>query len=190
MRLKNFTEFLSESDWFDNHPDHPANQEDGPEPQRDIDFKPSQVKFDLLGTDYTSYAILQDKETKFYYAAYLEGDEINEYQLYTEIDGDKNWEDIDDDAILFMATDLTTLRGAKAGAFLGEGIEGWEDGKVIVLIDEPLRAYFEEDFKKSLGKYWNPLTKKGFETLLKVLEEIKEPLHKMRGRLKGKKYGF
>jgi hypothetical protein len=189
MRVKNFSQFISEGDWFDNHPDHPANQEDI-ESQRDIDLKSSQVIFILLASDYTSVAILQHKESKFYYAANLEDtDVLNEYRLYFEIDDEKEYEDIDDDAILFMASDLATLRGAKADTFIGEGIEGWEDGKIVVLIDEPLREYLEEGHTK-IPVNIKPEQKKNYENLHKTIVEIKEPLHNMRGKMAGKKYGF
>lgn len=191
MRVKNFSQFIGESDWFDHLSDHPANQEDI-ESQREIDLKPSQVIFTLVASDYISTAILQHKESKFYYAANLEDtDVLNEYRLYFEVDDDKEYEDIDDDAILFMASDLATLSGAKADAFIGEGVEGWEDGKIVVLIDEPLREYLEEGNSKIPRASWvKPAQKKNYENLYKAIVDMKAPLEKLKGRMAGKKFGF
>jgi hypothetical protein len=193
MRIKNFTQFISEGDWFDNHPDHPANQEDI-ESTRDVEFKPSEIEFDLLATDYQSVAIVQNKDSKFYYAVNLESDDIKEYQLKYEVDEETEYEDIDDDAILFMVQDLTSLSGTKVDAFLGEGVTGWEDGKIVVLMDESLREYLEEDYARISRTQWvqklKPAEKKNYENLHKTIVEIKEPLHNMRGKMAGKKYGF
>ena len=134
--IKPFNTFINESEsgyypaGTEHDPRAPWNQKD-PDISRDNDWidrkgGDARAKFNLVSSDYSEFAVLKHKETGDLYCAYLGGEEINEYMPYEKTyvgrdeDGDPDYDteelDMDDDAIIAMATDL--LDAGEAGAEL------------------------------------------------------------------------
>jgi hypothetical protein len=124
-------------------PSAPWNQND-PDVTRDVDWIDAKgarerIKFDLLATDYSEFAILKHLDSGELYVAYLGGDEIEEYMpKYQEAvgrdeDGDVEYEytdaEMDDSAIIAMASDYEDQAGE------GQGQGGGEEG----LLQDPRR---------------------------------------------------
>jgi len=134
---------LYEGDWFDNLSHHPANQPDAPEPKRDIEYTPAQQKFEtmaFLGDGKVGFTLLHGKDSVGSGAWVLNTDDVPEdYQLVTVYDGDdENKEtEIDEDTCINYATDLWDARD-KDSENVGEGMEGWEDDKLLCKIDAEL----------------------------------------------------
>lgn len=135
-------------------PSAPWNQND-PDVTRDVDWIDSKgarerIKFDLLSTDYSEFAILKHLDSGELYVAYLGGDEIEEYMpKYQEAvgrdeDGDVEYEytdaEMDDSAIIAMASDYEDQAG--------EGLSDWEDSGVLCKIDAELAESLLDDFQK------------------------------------------
>lgn len=133
---------LYEGDWFDNLSYHPANQPDAPEPTRDIEYTPAQQKFEtmaFLGDGKVGFTLLHGKDAVGGGAWVLNTDDVPEdYQLITNYgdDEDKKTE-IDEDTCINYATDLWDARDREVEN-VGEGMEGWEDGKLLCKIDAEL----------------------------------------------------
>lgn len=131
---------LYEGDWFDNLSYHPANQPDGPDPTREIEYTPAQQKFttmSFLGDSSIGFTLLHGKDSVGGGAWVLNIDEVpDDYQLITDYDDDKETE-IDEDTCINYATDLWDARD-KDSENVGEGMEGWEDGKLLCKLDAEL----------------------------------------------------
>jgi hypothetical protein len=132
---------IYEGDWFDNLSYHPANQPDGPDPVREIDYIPAQQKFTVMSfmEDATGFALLYGKDSIGGGAWVLNTEDIpDDYLLVTTYDDDDESEaEMDEDACINYATDLWEARD-KAIENVGEGTEGWEDGKILCKIDVDL----------------------------------------------------
>jgi hypothetical protein len=133
---------LYEGDWFDNLSYHPANQPDGPDPTREIEYTPAQQKFttmSFLGDSSIGFTLLHGKDSVGGGAWVLNIDEVpDDYQLITVYgDDEENETEIDEDTCINYATDLWDARD-KDSENVGEGMEGWEDGKLLCKLDAEL----------------------------------------------------
>ncbi len=132
---------LYEGDWFDSLSYHPANQPEDPEPTREIDYTPAQQKFEtmtFLGDSNMGFTLLHGKDAVGGGAWVLNTDDVPEdYQLVTVYDEDENETEIDEDTCINYATDLWDARD-KDSENVGEGMEGWEDGKLLCKLDAEL----------------------------------------------------
>lgn len=187
--IKPFATFINESEsgyypaGTENDPRAPWNQED-PRVTRDNDWIDSRnakehIKFDLVKTDHSEYAILKHKETGDLYVAYLAGDEIEEYMPKEMIDAgqdedgeaDYDYEplDMDDEAIIAMASDLAD----KAG----EGLAAWEEGNPLCKMDDELKAEIIDIFGDFERMNEAKIPKKAHinvERLYELYEKIKD----------------
>jgi len=143
--LKKYKE-VYEGDWWDSHPDHPANQEEARD-KMEIDYPESKTKFkglaDLHISDQLGLLIGKPEVGGGVWVVYT--DELPEdYQYCVEI-GDDEWEcNITTESLVNYATDLY-LEGEK-----GEGLADWEDGVMLVKVDEELREHLIDAFERSL----------------------------------------
>jgi hypothetical protein len=159
--IKPFQSFVNEnreSGWYpagtEFDPSAPWNQKE-PDVTRDVDWIDSKganerIKFDLLATDYSEFAILKHLKTGEVFVAYLGGDEIEEYMpKYQEAvgrdeDGDVEYEytdaEMDDAAIIAMASDYEDQAG--------NGLADWENGGVLAKLDADLASSLIDDFQK------------------------------------------
>jgi hypothetical protein len=133
---------LYEGDWFDNLSYHPANQPDGPDPTREIEYTPAQQKFttmSFLGDSSIGFTLLHGKDSVGGGAWVLNIDEVpDDYQLITVYgDDEENETEIDEDTCINYATDLWDARDRDVEN-VGEGMEGWEDGKLLCKLDAEL----------------------------------------------------
>jgi hypothetical protein len=140
---------IEEGDWFDSHPDHPANQ---PEPRYSkASITPSKLEFEGLYSN-GEIAILKDKSGalfSFYYdnipvkeldsvahdlgfaeEEYIGKDEdgMPEFDYYYDWRGDEHQEPM-----------VLAAYASENNLETGEGLEDWENGVELVKIDEPLR---------------------------------------------------
>ena len=150
--IKPFNTFINESEsgyypaGTEHDPSAPWNQKD-PDIDRNIDWidgreGATRAKFTLVASDYSEFAVLRHKETGDLYCAYLAGEEIDDYMPYEKTyvgrdeDGDPDYDteklDMDDEAIIAMATDMFDDGDA------GEGLSAWEDGAVLCKMDAEL----------------------------------------------------
>ena len=134
---------LEEGDWFDNHPDHPANQ---PDPQYRRGTHVKNPKFQVLsyngemallkGEDGNIYAFYYDMIDRKDFEEYADLEVIDTYpdgEGGYDVDYSDDW-DIDDDVLQNYVNDnLHTLK-------IGKGLDAWESGEYnLVLVDDELR---------------------------------------------------
>lgn len=153
--LKKYKEMF-EGDWFDSHPDHPANQED-PEEIMDIDYTESQTKFTLLyDLTFAGFGLLKGKPEVGGGVWMVNSEDIgDEYKLCTRV-GYDDWEcEIIDSSLVNYATDLWEDND------WGEGLETYEEGDLaLIKVDEALR-----------------------EELIEVIERVLKPSYRYHSRI-------
>lgn len=154
-------EEIEEGDWFDSHPDHPANQPDPSYSKASI--KPSQLSFEGLYSN-GEIAILKDKSGQLYSFYYdnVSEDELNSlaYDLgfaeeeYVGKDEDGmpefeyyyNWRGNQDQEPEVLAAYADGIANEA-----GEGLEDWESGTELVKIDDELKnellSLYDKDTK-------------------------------------------
>jgi len=158
--IKPYSTFVNESEsgyypaGTEHDPNAPWNQKDD-DIYREISWidergAKERIKFDLVATDMSEYAVLRHLETGDLYLAYLAGDEITPYMpqirelVGKDEDGFADYDymemDMDNEAIIAMASD--ELENA------GEGVKDYEDGKALVKIDAELKDYLLADWKR------------------------------------------
>lgn len=150
--IKPFNTFINESEsgyyapGTEHDPRAPWNQEDEDIRRQEdwIDQRGGEQKalFTLVESDYSEFALLKHKESGELYAAYVAGEEIEDYMPYAyeyvgrDEDGDADYDreprDMDDLAIIAMATDLF-----KEGK-VGNGISDWQDGAALCKADQEI----------------------------------------------------
>ena len=147
-----------EGDWFDNLSYHPANQPDDPDPTREVEYTPAQQKFNTMAFlgDRIGFSLLFGKDEVGGGAWALNTDDVPEDYLlvtdYTDEDGYGDVEkELDDEACLNYATDLWNER-SKDPDNVGEGMEDYEDGKLLCRID----AELAEDLIRSMERTLRP----------------------------------
>jgi len=143
---------LEEGDWFDNHPDHPANQAD---PQYSKGTHIKNPKLQVMGYN-GEFAFIKGEDGTMY-AFYYDGIDRNEFLDYVDrevidtypdgeggydVDYSDDW-DIDDEVLTDYIND--NISGLK----VGEGLDAWESGDFdLVKIDNELRQDFLEMYDK------------------------------------------
>lgn len=161
--MKNLKTFESwESGYYpagaENDPNAPWNQRD-PEYIRGIDMKPSDIKFEVINSDYREIAVLKDKaDGKFYAMTFDSSDDdfrdylaVDREYIGRDEDGDPEYEydwdnvEVDDEAIEAYATDKASSEG------LGKSLSDFEDGKISLLTPEvadEVIDFYEFDVKR------------------------------------------
>lgn len=134
---------IEEGDWFDNHPDHPANQRD-PEYRQGTNVKNPKLS---IVAENGELAIFKSEDGTLY-TFYYDHIDKNEFEEYADIeiigyedDGEGGYDaeysddwDIDEDVIFNYVNDnINSLK-------IGEGLDAYESGDFdLVKIDEELR---------------------------------------------------
>lgn len=154
-------EEIEEGDWFDSHPDHPANQPDPSYSKASI--QPNQLSFEGLYSN-REIAILKDKSGQLYSLYY---DNVSEEDLNSiaydlgfaeeeyvgkdedgmpEFDYYYDWRGNQDQEPLVLAAYADELANEA-----GEGLEDWENGVELVKIDDALKnellSVYDKDTK-------------------------------------------
>lgn len=189
--IKTFEDFsLSESESgyypagteFD--PRAPWNQTDA-NTVRGIDLKPGEIKFDLIGSDFSELALLKKKDDGKIYAMMFDpsSDEFRDYMeverefVGRDEDGDPEFEyawdsaEVDEDSILAYASDKAKEEG------LGSGMDDFEND-LISLVDMEIASLFLSIFNRSkeamerTGKHTSFMYKYKYESLVDVIDAV------------------
>lgn len=162
--IKTFEDFFtgSTSESNDNYPPGSANDPNAPwnkedyDTDRNVSLKQSDLKFDLVASDFTEYAILKEKTTGKMFAVAFEPDELEDYVEYEKIPAGKGEEGMmdydyeylepDDYAIEAYVTDQVREKGTS------KGIEGLENS-MVTEIDEELAKDLYKSFEEFVDKY-------------------------------------
>ena len=146
-----------EGDWFDNLSYHPANQPDGPDPSREIEYTPAQQKFTTMAFmgDGLGFTLLHGKDPIGGVWMLNVDDVPEDYLLVTDYTDEEGYgeveRELDDEACLNYATDLWDAQNREPDN-VGEGMEGYEDGKLLCRID----AELAEDLIRSMERTLRP----------------------------------
>ncbi len=143
---------LEEGDWFDNLPDHPANQSE-PQYSKGTHIKNPKLivlgyngEFALVkGEDGTMYAFYYDGVDKDEFVDYVDREVIDTYpdgEGGYDVDYSDDW-DIDDEVLTDYIND--NISGLK----VGEGLDAWESGDFdLVKIDNELKQELLDMYDK------------------------------------------
>lgn len=164
-------EEIEEGDWFDSHPDHPANQSDPRYTKASVNS--NELAFEGVHLN-QEFAILKDKAGDLYalYYGNIPEEELNTISDelgYTEeevvgrdedgmpdVEYYYNWENDDDEKLSILAAYADTVDAA------GEGLEDWESGNFdLVKLDDELKAELSGLYDKD-------------ETITEILSGINE----------------
>lgn len=189
--IKTFRDFSiteGESGWYpagtEFDPSAPWNQSDA-NTVRGIDLKPGEIKFDLIGSDFSELALLKKKDDGKMYAMMFDpsSDEFRDYMeverefVGRDEDGDPEFEyawenaEVDDDAILGYASDKAKFEG------LGSGMDDFEND-TISLVDPEIASLFSKVFGRAkeelekTGKHTSFLYKDKYKNLVDVIEAV------------------
>ena len=189
--IKTFEDFSiseGESGWYpagtEFDPSAPWNQSD-PDTIRGVDIKPGQIKFELIGTDFSELALLRKKDDGKIYGMMFEpsSDEFKDYMeverefVGRDEDGEPEFEydwdnaEVDDDAILAYASDKAKAEG------LGSGMLDLEND-MISLVDPEIAMLFasvfsrDKDQMEKTGRHTSFLYKNKYENLVNTLEAL------------------
>lgn len=172
--LKKYRE-LYEGDWWDSHPDHPANQKTL-RSKMEVDYPSSKTKFTGFANLHVSdqLGLLEGKPEVGGGVWVISTEDLPEdYQYCVEI-GDDEWEcEIAEKSLVNYATDLYD-DGDK-----GEGLSDWEDGVTLVRVDEELREWLIEDFERTLRTSPNWQTGSGTNSVVSSLKRVLLELPKL-----------
>jgi hypothetical protein len=162
--IKSFEDFSigNTSESNDNYPAGTANDPNAPWNKEDYDtdrnstLKQSDLKFDLVASDFSEYVILKEKSTGKMFAVAFEPDELEDYVEYEKIpvgrdeDGDMGYDyeylEPDDYSIEAYATDKARQEGTS------KGIDGLENS-MVTEIDEELAKDLHKSFEEFVDKY-------------------------------------
>lgn len=187
--MKNLKTFES---WGSNYPagaEHdsnaPWNQRD-PEYVRGVDLKPSEIKFEVVNSDYSAVAVLKDKSTGEIYALPFDSsdDEFKDYMavdreyIGRDEDGDAEYEydwdnaEVDDEAIEAFASDEAKYKG------IGKGLEDFEDGKIAPMDAEVAKeviSLYDYDIKalEKSGRHTSSYYKRQYDNAKSAIEYLK-----------------
>ena len=153
LSFEDYTNKANEADLFgvttSGMGNYPAGYE-GPEGQEDVEYvrgiDPSKHNLKLIATDYTDFAVLQDKGGKKYifYIDTEAPDFDSEYKIYDDQTGE--YLDLDDLGVEAAANDVPEME-------IGFGEDDWIKGeKQLVEIDEELADDLVEDFESIINK--------------------------------------
>ena len=162
--IKTFEDFFNgnTSESNDNYPAGTANDPNAPWNKEDYDtdrnstLKQSDLKFDLVASDFSEYAILKEKSTGKMFAVAFEPDELEDYVEYEKIpvgrdedggmDYDYEYLEPDDYSIEAYVTDKARQEGTS------KGIDGLENS-MVTEIDEELAKDLHKSFEEFVDKY-------------------------------------
>jgi len=151
---------------------YPAGYE-GPEGQEDVEdnrgIDPSKHNLKLIATDYTDFAVLEDKGGKKYifYIDTEAPDFDSDYRIYDEQTGE--YLDLDDLGVEAAANDVPEME-------IGFGADDWIKGeKQLVEIDEELADDLVDDFQGIINK-GNPKYRKDTQMVMDALKGIAKEL--------------
>ena len=187
--MKNLKTFES---WGSNYPagaeydsSAPWNQRD-PEYVRGVDLKPSEIKFEVVNSDYSAVAVLKDKSTGEIYALPFDSsdDEFKDYMavdreyIGRDEDGDAEYEydwdnaQVDDEAIEAFASDEVKYKG------IGKGLEDFEDGKIAPMDAEVAKeviSLYDYDIKalEKSGRHTSSYYKRQYDNAKNAIEYLK-----------------
>ena len=187
--MKNLKTFES---WGSNYPagaeydsNAPWNQRD-PEYVRGVDLKPSEIKFEVVNSDYSAVAVLKDKSTGDIYALPFDSsdDEFKDYMavdreyIGRDEDGDAEYEydwdnaEVDDEAIEAFASDEAKYKG------IGKGLEDFEDGKIAPMDAEVAKeviSLYDYDIKalEKSGRHTSSYYKRQYDNTKNAIEYLK-----------------
>ena len=149
----------------------PPGYDDSDEPEvedtRGID--PSRHALKLIATDYTDFALLEDKNGKKYifYIDTESPDFDSDYKVYDEYRDE--YLDLDDLGVEAAANDIPEME-------IGFGADDWTKGeKQLVELDEELADDLVEDFKNIVNK-GGAKYRRDTQNLLSVMQEIAKDL--------------
>ena len=176
LSFEDYTNKANEADLFGvttgGMGNYPAGYE-GPEGQEDVDdsrgIDPSRHNLKLIATDYTDFAVLEDKYGKKY-IFYIDTEAPNfdsDYQIYDDQSGE--YLGLDDLGVEAAANDVPEME-------IGFGADDWIKGeKNLVGIDEELADDLVDDFKGIINK-GDPKYRKDTQMVMDVLVEIAKEL--------------
>jgi len=151
---------------------YPAGYE-GPEGQEDVEdnrgIDPSKHNLKLIATDYTDFAVLEDKGGKKYifYIDTEAPDFDSDYRIYDEQTGE--YLDLDDLGVEAAANDIPEME-------IGFGADDWIKGeKQLVEIDEELADDLVDDFQGIVNK-GDPKYRKDTQMVMDALKGIAKEL--------------
>jgi len=137
------------------------------EDTRGIDSSKHALK--LIATDYSDFAVLEDKNGKKY-IFYIDTQSPNfdsDYKIYDEFSGD--YLDLDDLGVEAAANDVPEME-------IGFGADDWTKGeKSLVELDEELADDLVDDFKNIINK-GDAKYRRDTQNVMNVLKEIAEEL--------------
>jgi hypothetical protein len=166
--LKKYKE-MYEGDWFDSHPDHPANQ--GEAREKMIDYPASKVKFSTFSNLHPALTLglLKGEASVGGGIWIVSTDEVDEdYKRCIEI-GDDEWDcEVVEETLENYATDLYE-DGQR-----GEGLEAWEDGIPLVKVDEEMREYLIDMMESALRPSHRWRTSERRESILELKKALWE----------------
>jgi hypothetical protein len=135
------------------------------EDTRGIDSSKHALK--LIATDYSDFAVLEDKNGKKY-IFYIDTQSPNfdsDYKIYDEFSGD--YLDLDDLGVEAAANDVPEME-------IGFGADDWTKGeKSLVELDEELADDLVDDFKNIINKGDARDTQNVMNVLKEIAEELK-----------------
>ncbi len=141
--IKTFESWSNVPAGSESDPRAPWNQKD-PEFIRGIDLKSTDLKFDIIHSDYSEVALLKKKDDGKIYALYFDPTDEN-FRDYMQVDREYigkdedgfpeyeyDWDDVevDDKAIISYASEDAKYNG------LGKGLSDYEEGKVTLINSE------------------------------------------------------
>lgn len=173
----------------ENDPSAPWNQRD-PEYVRGVDLKPSDLKFEIVVSDYSETAILKNKDDGKIYAVIFDSsdDDFKDYMqvdreyIGRDEDGDYEYEydwdnaEVDDEAIVAYASDDAKYNG------LGKKLDDYFDGRVT-LIDSDVAAEVIDVYQSAADRleksnkhttYWGKKDYKLYNDMVDYLQPFLE----------------
>jgi hypothetical protein len=133
---------IEEGDWFDNHPDHPANQ---PDPEFKKAIQPKNIKFNVVSLN--GEMALLEADGVLYAFDYSSFDE-NIFKDYADLevvdtypDGEGGYSvDYSDDFDIDAEVISNFVNGNLDKLKVGKGLAAWEDGQhQLVAVDDELK---------------------------------------------------
>ena len=173
---------MHEGDWWDNDPRAPWNQDDPPEPESGIEYKPADQPFEISASVSDDLTLLKKKSDNSLWVMdtvdMLDTDgEFDAYIYYINYDDDQSEkaEDMEDESYLNIATDLY-----KNKEYIEDPtIEDWENKYDkepyirLFKINEPLAAHLLEHAlywkKRRDQKYYPKKPNPGYKDIVNLL---------------------
>jgi len=159
-------------------PMSPWNKEDS-ETDRNISMNQSDIKFDLVASDYSEYAILKEKATGKMFVVAFEPNEMEDYVEFEKIPAGKDEEGMEEYEYEYKSPDkyaieaFTTDKARESGT--GKGMEGFKNSMVTEL-DKELAEDLYKSFEEFVDKYRNVGYRKeeigNVEDIMSVLKEF------------------